>query len=249
MRITQAYISASVGSFADLFRSKYELEKYTDRRKPTVMFGMYKKEDFTAYLAHQSDIIVVWCGSDSMWLNTHNAAILKSKPNTVHYAMGKFLSDDLKKFNIPHTIKPINPSNHNLNTVPRGHKCYSYGIKDWGFYGLHRVQRVCDALHMEYTLASYDTFCRDEILKVYTDSFLGLRLTTHDGLPNTVIELGLMGRMCIYNGDLPNCIPWTGDADIRENMLKEYVNRHEPNKHIGDAMKEYLNISDNWLNI
>jgi hypothetical protein len=31
--------------------------------------------------------------------------------------------------------------------------------------------------------------------------------------------------------------------------LKEYVNRHEPNKHIGDAMKEYLNISDNWLNI
>jgi hypothetical protein len=249
VRITQAHISSSVASFSEQFYSKYSLMPYHAANQPTVIFGMYNAEDCQIYQNHKTPLVVVWCGTDGLRLNKNMAAILLKRTDTIHYAMGKFLSDDLKKFGIPHTIKPINPTHINLNATPRGHKVYSYGVKDWGFYNLYSVQRVSDNLHLEYTLASFETFSREQLLKVYADSFIGLRLTKHDGLPNTVIELGLMGRMCIYNGSLPNCIPWKNDYDIRENVLREYRNRHKPNDEISKAMKRYLNITDSWLEI
>lgn len=249
MRIAQAHISAAVSSFSDQFFSKYLLSKYTDSNKPAVIFGMYNAEDYAIYQNHKTALVVVWCGTDGLRLNANLAKVLLSRKDVIHYAMGKFLSDDLTKFGIPHTIKPINPTHINLDAIPRGNKVYSYGTKDWGFYGLHSAQRVCNALHLEYTFASYDSFTREDLLKIYADSFIGLRLTKHDGLPNTVIEMGLLGRMCIYNGSLPNCIPWTNDVDIRKSVLLEYANRRKPNKDISIAMKDYLNITDSWLNI
>ena len=81
----------------------------------------------------------------------------------------------------------------------------------------------------------------------YKSCFIGLRLTTHDGLPNTICELGLMGRRCIYNGQLPHSIPYSNADDIVESIEREFKSRNEDNTLIANDMYDYLNIGDDWL--
>ena len=54
---------------------------------------------------------------------------------------------------------------------------------------------------------------------------MGLRLTNIDGLPNTVLEMGLMGRHCIHNGNTPNSLNYKSVEDIINHINNEYNNR------------------------
>jgi hypothetical protein len=67
-------------------------------------------------------------------------------------------------------------------------------------------------------------------------------------MPTTGVELGLMGRRIIHNGEQPNSINYTDLNSVIDLIKKEYATRHEDNTYIADAMREYLNISDSWLN-
>jgi len=82
---------------------------------------------------------------------------------------------------------------------------------------------------------------------VYDKCFMGIRLTPHDGLPNTVVELGLMGRRCVWNGNLPNAIPWMKDADIIEAVSKEKDRIGQSFPDIRASMLNHISIGDEWL--
>ena len=82
---------------------------------------------------------------------------------------------------------------------------------------------------------------------------MGLRPIEHDGLSNTVSELGLMGRRVIWNGDTPNAINYTSKEEIVELVKQEYENRHSLDyQKLGDEMLDYLDVEDfldidNWI--
>lgn len=163
--------------------------------------------------------------------------------------MSSYIGDDLKAHDISHTILPITPSTINIDPQPRGEAIYCYGLRTPAFYNIELAKEVSRITGHQLILAQHDTFSQSELIQAYKDSFIGLRLTPHDGLPNTVLELGMMGRRSIYNGNIPHSIKWKGLNDICESVEKEYQNREQPNAHISKDIKKYLDISEDWLNI
>lgn len=246
MRILQAHVSSAVASFKDKFLSKYGLTTFKDPKQPLVMFGMYNTEDMGVLVNHKAPVILVWCGSDSLKIKRGDVWALKRKVKK-HYAMSRFISDDLKKHHIAHAILPITPSSIDINPEPRGDSMYCYGLRSPSLYNTDLAKEVSRITGYNLILAKHDTFTHEQLMNAYKESFIGLRLTPHDGLPNTVLELGMMGRRSIYNGDIPHCIKWKSVDDICENVIKEYQNRHQPNEQISKDIKNYLNISDQWL--
>ena len=54
----------------------------------------------------------------------------------------------------------------------------------------------------------------------------------HDGNGTIALELGLMGRRTIYNGDCPSAIHYDSLDDAISLILIEYKHRHEDNTQI-----------------
>ena len=88
-----------------------------------------------------------------------------------------------------------------------------------------------------------------ELEKIYESCFIGLRLTKHDGLPNTVLEMGLMGRKCLHNGNTPNSLNYESVDDIIKHIDAEYSKRHENSENVVDDVYDFLNIGEEWLKV
>jgi hypothetical protein len=251
MKIKQAYISKSVESFKMQFFSKYGLIDYKDRNSDIIMFGLYSEDDYLFYNAHEGFIVLVWCGSDGMWLNQQKANIIKQRSNVRHIAIGGFLCEDLQKYDIKHEFIPVSPTiiSDEIKVKPKGQNVYSYGTNDWSFYNLNLAVEAIKKTGFPYVFSELSHFTRENIIKVYESAFINLRLTVHDGLPNTVIEMGLMGRRSVYNGNLPNCIKWTDEKSIVDAINNEAYEGDFNNKRISEEMKDFLNISDKWMQI
>lgn len=250
-KITQGHVASGVLSFKDRFLTKFKLAEYHDKSAPLVIFGMHRLHDsFKVYQDHKGGMVVVWCGSDGLKLNKKRAEIVLSRYAT-HYVMSKFLSDDLSKWSIPHDILPVCPTPSNIECHPRGDKIYFYygteAKKD--FYGYPIAKEVEKRTGLKVIFANNQSFPREKLMDVYKECFLALRLTRHDGLPNTVVEMGLMGRRSVYNGGTPQSIPWRNVEDICKNVMEEYENRHEPNDFISWDMKNYIDIGTKWLSV
>jgi hypothetical protein len=86
-----------------------------------------------------------------------------------------------------------------------------------------------------------------EMPEIYKQCFMGLRLNAHDGLSNTVMELGLMGRMCVWNGGSPNAIPWNTINDVVAAIYKEQQYIGTTNYMVAEVTKKYLDIGTAWL--
>ncbi len=248
-RINQINISPGVKTFAVKMMNRFSLIPVYSNERPVVQFGMYYDSDYSFYVNHKGLVVVVWCGGDSMEIDKNKSLILQSRPDAIHYAMGSFIGDDLAKAGIPHTILPVTPTSPDIDPEPRGDAIYCYGLKYPEVYNIELAQKVAQKTGHKIILTDSKTLSREELMQAYKDSFIGLRLTKHDGLPNTVLELGMMGRRCVYNGDIPHSIKWNSFDDICETVQTEYKKRHEPNKHISDDIKKYISISDDWLNV
>jgi len=246
MRFKYAHVMRGVLSFREKFLNKYSLKNYSlkrrsSRRTPVVFFGGYpKKQNIDILFRHKGLAVLVWCGSDSLRAlepkNLWFVKELKKHKNIKHIAMSSFNSVDLKKIKIPHIILPICPAEISLfDSKILGDKLYFYSSHRAGnFYG----EPIVDEIKVKFpdiniikTYASPpNNFDYSEMPALYEQTFLGLRLAKHDGLPNTVIELGLMGRKCIWNGNLPNAINWKNKQDIfdiiNEEKKKNWYDRY-----------------------
>jgi len=247
MRIKQAYISNGVKTFKNQYLKKFDLVEVKDTSSPAVFFGMYTLGDFDCYLHHKGEIIVVWCGSDCLMLDVKKAEIVKSKPAT-HIVKSKFMSDDLKKHNIEHKILPVTWQEPDLVAVPRGNCIFHYGNGINNFYGDDYLPEIRKRTGLKVIQTTKDTYTREQLIVYYANCFVGLRLTPHDGIPNIVMEMGMMGRRCLYNGYLPNAIPWRNIDDICASIMEEYRLRDiNDTEEISKEMKYFIDIGHNWL--
>lgn len=247
MKITQSYRSGALGFN---FGARYGFKEYKDKNSPTVFFGCYDDHDLKVISEHKAFGIVVWCGTDGMRINNKWARIFHLRKNIKHIAISNYLERDLKKFNIPYKFLPLTPTLPKPNPQPLGTHIYVYiPHHNPDFYGLKYmpqiIQRLSDIHIIRAWPGKYD---KKHLNDIYKACFIGLRLTPHDGLPNTVLELGLMGRRCIWNGNAPNAIAWEDIIDICMIISEEELKIGQTDNKLAQQVAEYIDIDDDWLN-
>ena len=247
MKIQQARISKSVNAFKSEYLKKFNLVDCFNIYRPVVFFGMYDDSDYLALRRFNNKIVVVWCGTDSLMITPERAKIIKQVTAT-HIVKSKFMSDDLNKFGILHKILPVSWQQYDIEPLPLGDNIFHYGRSD--FYGSRHLDEIERATGLKIIRTEKNTYSKEQLMKVYESCFIGLRLTRHDGLPNTVLEMGMMGRRSIYNGGIPSSIEWNNIKEIIHSILKEYADRKSADvKGVSDQVKKFINIGDKWLKV
>ena len=246
MKIVRARVSASLKYFERGFMENYGLVPVQKHNQPVIMFGMYRLEDYCFFQRHKAPIIVVWCGTDSMRISPIGLKMLRCKYAN-HIATHDFGSADLKAHGIDHKVYPITPGKIDLQLEPRGDKVYFYGAYRKNYlYGGHMINEIEQRTGIPIIRAESHTYNKEELKQVYKDCFLALRLTTHDGVPTTVLEMGFMGRKSVFNGSVPHCIRWNSVKDVCDIIKAEYETRHEDNAYIAEDIRKFINIGDQW---
>lgn len=236
----QIYRSSSLEGLD--YQSRYGLDDYTDSLKPLVIFGMYNRKDYKVLCRHKGEVIVVWQGMDAKYIPTDWHEKLKSVKNI---AISKWISDSLLNYNIHHSIKYISATKPIANNYKNGDAVYFYSSNlsqdSANYHGEYMLNEIRERTGLEIIRATYSTFSKDELQEVYKRCFLNLRLTQYDGCPNTNLEMGLMGRKSIFNGNLPHSIKWKTVDDICESIMREYRHRHQDNLHITNDFLNFIN--------
>jgi len=257
--IKQGRLSKGVSGFK--FLEKYGLSEYKNPREPVVFFGCYYKksrtswivkypEDFNAVINHKALGIIIWLGSDIELIDSNALKKIKGKANIKHIAENEFIANDLRKAGIKFNKIPIYSGQNITNPQPLGDCIYCYVPKHrYNYYGGQIINELKKLLPNEkFIITSSRQYPKRKIMEFYKQSFIGLRLTKHDGIPHTVVEMGLMGRRCIFNNNLPNSIPWKTIQDIIKTIKIEKKMIGQTNIQIANAMANYFNIGNSWLN-
>lgn len=242
----QGYVSASLDGLD--FISKYGLLDYTDSLEPLVIFGMYNKIDYSVFDNHKGKLIVVWQGMDSLsW--TEDEFFNIRKKEATHYSISDWIKTKLEQNNIDCLYAPISATTGNANPLPRGESIYFYTSKasldSYNYYGGDMIEEIEHRTGLNVIVADYKTYTKSELFEVYKSCFINLRLTKFDGCPNTNLEMGLMGRRSIYNGDIPMSIKWNGVDDICKSIIDEYNSRQNDNTNIAEVTSVFVNSVNN----
>jgi len=250
-------------AFGEPFLKKYGLEnikssgiKYNKNYSiPCVYFGCYTDRDVNLIKRNKSIFkIIVYGGTDAT--KVQNLKKLKEIKNLYHVAISDYVSEDLRILNIPHkkiAITPIDHSKYNFKLEPLGKSVYIYTgsgpqAEKYGYSVYSKVQEIMP--HLDFNICRFGDYSREDLINIYKDSFIGLRLTDHDGLPNTVIEMGLMGRRVIYNGGLPSGIKYNKNSEhICKIINEEHKKVGKIFPEVRDNTLRHLNNSRDWLNI
>jgi len=226
------------------------LSDYRDVHKPTFFYGLYRK-DIELMEKHKSLLVLIWRGSDTLQPG-HLEAVKRTKVNVKNIAISSYICDDLDRAGIKYTYIPIiGRPIKDLKPCLLGDEIYAYlPMTRYDFFNGDIIKEIKRRCRYKVNIATHiDHFTRKELLKIYKRSFCGLRFCEHDGLPNQVIEMGMMGRRCIYNGNLPGAIKWNkNDIDnIINNINEEAKNIGNINKCLYEEMKKFVNVGNKWL--
>lgn len=264
MRILQARVSGHLRAFSSSFMRKYGFTAYTTETQPAVFFGCYTgrrsnavSPDIQAVLRHQSLAVVIWGGSDAVRITSSRYSSMLHSPRARHIAISKSISEDLLRASVPHICLPVFPSEPSrFTSAPIGSSVYVYSSHTQPVcYNESLVRQVIARLPDVKFVRGFSQapghYSALQMPSVYAGCFIGLRPTLHDGLPNTVIELGLMGRRCIWNGWLPNAIPWTSAGSVVRSIQKEQSKISQLTKAVlerrAERVREYLQLPLGWL--
>lgn len=258
MIIDQMRVSKGAKKFKKQILNKYNFKDYYSKNKPAFFFGCsYKANDIEQILQHKSLAVIIWIGTDALWL-TKKPKIYKRIINNKkikHIAISEYIEKDLEKYNLSYYKIPIHPSDiQHIEPYEKGPNIYIYGGSPSRkkFYGLHYVKKIKE----NFKNINFDILYsrppqhvpHAEIFNIYKKCFLGLRLTPHDGLPNTVLELGAMGRKCIWNGNLPNAVQWENIDDILRIISNEMQTIGSLDQELSLKTKSFVNIDESWTN-
>jgi len=250
MRIRQCF--SALSSFRRPFFKKYGLAGYRNANEPAIFFGVYKPQ-WRRILGHKGLLVMVWAGTDILQVtkNQHMIDHLKARKNTFHIAISRYIAVDLDNIGLPYRRLPITPFVPDLGPVPIGNKIYAYLPPQFpAIYGKHIVDRLQVKMpYLKFIISDFNKMERNILIrKIYPQCFLGLRLTKHDGLSNTVMELGLMGRKVIWNGGTPHTISWNNEKELVRVIKDAYKKRKTWDvNNISKDVKAYLTMDDSWL--
>lgn len=232
MKISQVRIAPDIIEFGKSLKAKYQLADYHDKYSPAFFYGCYRKEDRDAILQHKSIAVLIWGGSDAM--HTSHMQILKNtyRPEDskiFHIAPSSFIAEDLRRFNLKYYRFNIYPKEEkNFNPCPLGQKVYFYSSHRRDdrrkFYGIDYIQSLQRALPTVEFVEGYSsprTHSFESMPDIYKECAVGVRLVPHDAGSCTVVELALMGRRTIWNGNFPGAIKYRNLQDVVRGIEQE----------------------------
>jgi hypothetical protein len=246
MRIKQCYMLPNMRSAFSYFFKEHSFKRYDDYYSPSIFFSLWQ---YNAIRKHKSLAVIIWRGTDILKLKNKLPSIKKMK-NVYHVAISSYIENDLKKYDIKYKYIPIIGMNMEyFKPCKKGNEIYTYipyhkTKKYHNRYGMEIVKKIKSKCKYKINIiTSKSKYSKKELLKIYEKCFCSLRMTEHDGLPNQVIEMGLMGRKSFYNGDIPGSIKWSEDVDkIIDDIEIEA-------KKIGTIDKDYANKINKFINI
>lgn len=235
---------------------RYGLEEYTDTTKPALFYGMFFSSDWNAVLQHTGKRAVLWSGSDA--LGMARVKLLCSQPDILHIVSSKWVEADIKKFTNNYVVIPRINSNIDFWTPePLGSKIYWCNSTEpkYGSQHLGALLREFGESMFIFTNSHGDfsntTYSMERMRGIYNQCFIGLRLTERDGCPQTVMELGLMGRPVVWNGDSPNALHYRNTEDIIDvihsaietNKVADRQSNELMVRAVSERMREYLSTN------
>ena len=268
--------------FGNRLFSKYGMEKFypkDDNDKPVVIFGCYGGGVKRDIMNQRNLVVIVWSGGDGVRLHEDTGFINYCKENDhriFHIAHSHWLQTDLTYWGLDYidrVVLPLLPESFQFEPDV-GNKVYHYGPKQRGWYYGRDI--------MVKTRASWESnrhrpkvviteprgYSQSELYDIYKDSFIGVRLTEHDNMALSCIELGLMGRRSIFNGNIPCAIPYGHEyTTYRPETKKEWVFQDEetlrprieqmileawqdpsPDPLLAEEMRDFVHDDKEWLN-
>jgi hypothetical protein len=269
--------------FGNRLFKKYDMEQYSpnnDKDVPVVFFGCYSGGVKRDIMNQRSLVVIVWSGGDGVRLHEDTGFIDYCKENKhriFHIAHSHWLQTDLKFWGLDYIDRVVLPLIPELFKFEpdKGNQLYMYGPKERGwYYGRHIVDRLRfkwgGSKHFpKIVITEPRGYSHGELYEIYKKSFLGVRLTEHDNMALSCIELGLMGRKSIFNGNIPCAIPygheyntylsgtkreWVFQRDeiilpqVEKMILKEWREYTGPDRVVAEEMREFVHDDRKWLN-
>ena len=247
-KFTTLVISKDIKFFTRQILKTYpHLKLGYDPNKPAIFFGIYRQEDVFNIIHHKSYGLIILGGSDSMKKPVLQFLSQIDKRRFYVIAQSKYISDDLKTFNIRHVQKPWYSLNKNMfKPTIKGNKIYIYMPKPW--YGKNIFDKMKPQLEKKYKIiVGNGKFKYEDMPYIYSQCFIGLRLVPHDGLGSTVQELGLMGIKCVHNGGAPSALSYNSIADIINHIDSEYKTVGTKDIGLSSEVNNYLQINEDFF--
>lgn len=266
MRITQ--LTTQLDDFFKPMKSKYKMRNYSysdtyKNKEPAVFFGFYFNGDRMKMLRqHEGLVVIVWAGSDSMRFDKNYGALEYFKQNrdrVFHIAYSHWIKADLDAvgldyFEIP--VFPITFSKEQFTVEPLGDYVYHYtsptGAHQW-FYGtdtIEQIQKSIGNTHIlsnKFLITNFHAHERSKLHLEYKKAFVGVRLTSHDNMAISCVEMSLMGRRSIFNGNIPGAIHYKDRSEVFQLIIDEYQ-YNEPDRLVAQEMWDVINIDqEQWL--
>lgn len=213
MKIFQGYESKPMRKFG--FPGLYGLDNYTDRRKPLVVFGCYRKVDVAKIKDHKAAVVLVWGGND-----TKKADLDQLRdPKITHVAGVPAMVDFLKAEGL-NARRLKMPAMEKPNPTLKGDMVYAYVQKGKpAYHGGDTVKAIADRIDDGVLIGDHSVKrkrWREGVRNFYYGQcFIGLCLSEYAGGAQSVIEMGLRGLFVVTNVlDFPHCLPWQTEDDI-----------------------------------
>jgi hypothetical protein len=243
-------------------QKKYDLQEYHDKVQPAIFYGFFTAAP-PVVANHRSIGVILWAGTDALRIVQLKKGVriprheivekVLRMQNVYHICRSECIRKDFEFCGLPYKFVRVSPAYPGLfSPKPLGPCIYCYGHKfKPEKYGADKVQKLRE-IFSDIEFLSKDLVNEsvpyEKMHLLYAQCFLGLRLTTHDGLPNSVLEMGLMGRRSVYNGDIPGAIPYNSFDDIVNAIKEERKKVGSPGDlEISNQVRTMLDISEDWL--
>jgi hypothetical protein len=242
MRITQAYVPSPL--HASGFHKKFGLSEYKSLTDPVCFFGAHLSV-LPIIKKHKGHVTLIWIGMDAynLSIGKHDVPFIRGCRNI---ATSKSIQKVLNDNQVPNEYHPISCFDFkDVKPEPLGDKIYFYYGKP-SLYNLDMMKEIEKRIDYKVIyVKGWTKYTREETFDLYRQCFAGVRLREIDGLSNTGIELGLMGRMVIHNGDAPNNECYEDISDIIDTIPLLFD--MDPVT-VSNKVREFIDIGDDWLN-
>jgi hypothetical protein len=205
-------VSESLLHFKKRFKYLYNLSDDYNTNKPTLFFGCYNMKDLSFIKNHKSQKYIIFGGSDidiDQGKEQVNLVIksLKKLNNIYYFSISSNIYKRLNNFDLKSDL--INFSLIDKNIFK---KIKSYGNKIFIYNGLSNnsinfekyggkiYSKIQSKLkNFQFILSSNLNLNYEDMPKIYSECFIGLRLTNKDGNANTVQEFQQMNIPIVHN--------------------------------------------------
>lgn len=192
-------------------------------------------------------VIIHWIGTDSLNASSHNVSRISSlgvRLANLHLAQAQHLADELSTIGIKAKVIPLVPSSPAPAHMPLGTNiCVYLPERDPKLYGadatFELVRKMPDvnfliiANNGKYAPALsnvtyFSWMSQQDMESIWTLTKVLLRLTSHDGMPITIMEALLRGRYVVWSYAFPFCLQ-AKSIDEAEKALRTALAQTELN--------------------